>query len=209
MDWEKTWKQLESENKDGLESYIQPGKPLKNTGRHPLQQIRWSLMVNSVWGVLISAGYVFLMFRFPSWQILLGFSIVLLFNIYSIVKGLQLRSRIPSNISGHLSLLAEMEKQYKAVTDWIRTHKMTAVFIYPVAAASGFMLGGMVGSGKPLDMLFTRNIFWISLIISAIALTPVAYLFSKLLVRVTYDKHLKRLKENIDELKKQESSEMP
>ncbi|HSF45078.1 MAG TPA: hypothetical protein VLA58_03680 [Chitinophagaceae bacterium] len=208
MDWEKTWKQLGSENKDGLESYFQPGKPVKNTGRHPLQQIRRSLMINAFWGVLISAGYVYLMFRFPNWQILLGFSLVLLFNIYSIVKGLQLRSSIPSNISGHSSLLAEMEKQYKAVTDWIRAHKMTAIFIYPVAAASGFMLGGILGSGKPLDLLFSRNIFWISLIISAIALTPVAYWFSKLLVKVTYEKYLKKLKENIDELRKQESSEM-
>lgn len=209
MDWEKTWKQLESGNKDELESYFKSGKPLKNTGRHPLQQIRRSLMITSVWGIVISAGYVFLMFKFPFWQILLGFSIVLIFNIYSVVKGLQLRTSIPSNISGDSSLLAEMERQYKAVTDWIRAHKMTAIFVYPVAAATGFMLGGVLGSGKPLDLLFTRNFFWISLIISAIAMTPVAYYLSKLMVRVTYDKHLKKLKENIDELKKQESSEMP
>lgn len=209
MDWEKTWKQLESGNKDELESYFQPGKPLKKTGRHPLQQIRRSLILTSVWGIVISAGYVFLMFIFPYWQILLGFSIVLFFNIYSIVKGLQLRSNIPSNISGDSSLLAEMERQYKAVTDWIRAHTMTAIFIYPVAAATGFMLGGVLGSGKPLDLLFTRNIFWISLIISAIALTPVAYYFSKLMVRITYAKYLKKLKENIDELRKQESSEVP
>jgi hypothetical protein len=208
MDWEKTWKQLESGNKDELEKYFKPGKPLKNTGRHPLQQIRRSLMFTSVWGIVISVGYVFLMFKFPFWQILLGFSLVLLFNIYSVVKGLQLRSSIPSNISGYSSLLAEMERQYKAVTDWIRAHKMTAIFVYPVAAATGFMLGGVLGSGKPLDLLFTRNIFWISLIISAIAMTPVAYYLSKLMVRVTYDKYLRKLKENIDELKKQESSEM-
>jgi hypothetical protein len=141
--------------------------------------------------------------------LLLGFGIVLLFNIYSVIRGLQLYRSIPSGISGNASLLAEMEKQYDAVLGWISMQKITALFVYPVAAATGFMLGGMIGSEKPVDVLLTKNFFWISGIIAMAVITPVAHYFSKLLVKYSYGKYLVRLKENIEELRKQELTEMP
>lgn len=209
MDWEKTWKQLEWDNKGGLEPFLEHGDQVKKQSRHPLQSIRRSLIMTSIWAIAISIGYVYLMFRFPYWQLLLGFGIVLVFNIYSVVKGLQLYRSIPANISGDVSLLAEMEKQYHAVLEWIRMQKVTALFIYPVAAATGFMLGGMIGSDKPVDLLLTKKFFWLSGIIAIIVLTPIAHLFAKLLVKYSYGKYLIRLKENIEELRKQELSEMP
>ncbi|HEX5668200.1 MAG TPA: hypothetical protein VFX73_05300 [Chitinophagaceae bacterium] len=209
MDWEKTWKQLESENKGGLEPYLEHGKQFKKESRHPLHSIRRSLVITSVWAIVISAGYIYLMFRFPYWQLLLGFSIVLLFNFYSVIKGIQLYRSIPANISGNTSLLAEMEKQYHAVLGWISMQKITAIFVYPVAAATGFMLGGMIGSEKPVDLLLTKKFFWISGIIAMVVITPLAHYFAKLLVKYSYGKYLVKLKENIDELRKQESAEMP
>jgi hypothetical protein len=206
MDWEKTWKQLESENKEGLGSYLEQGKKIKRASRHPLQSIRRSLISTSIWAIAISIGYIYLMYRFPYWQLLLGFGVVLLFNIYSVVKGMQLYRSIPANISGNTSLLVEMEKQYHAVLAWISMQKTTALFVYPVAAATGFMLGGMIGSEKPVDLLLTKKMFWISGVIAIIILTPVAHLFSKLLVKYSYGKYLTRLKDNINELRKQDST---
>ena len=72
--------------------------------------------------------------------------------------------------------------------------------MYPVAATGGFMLGGVVGSGKTVEAFLYRPSILIILVITVAIITPVCYYLAKLMFKYAYGRHLKKLKELIDEL---------
>jgi hypothetical protein len=208
MEWEKAWKQIEDGNSPGLDSYLGANKKTPWRSKHPLQQIRKSLMWTNMYGIVITLGYIVIMVFYPHWQLVLLFSIVAIFNIYFIVRGIQLYKNIPDHISAEASLLHEMETQHSAVKKWVDMQLLTAKFVYPVAAAAGFLFGGMLGSERSIGELFGKPIFSISMIAAVIIFTPIGHYLGKYLVKISYGKYLTRLQQNIDELKNN-SSEMP
>lgn len=201
MEWEKTWKQLENEGQGGLGSYLEEKNAKKLSSRHPLLKIRRSLLATSIYGVIISLGYAFLMYDFPYWQLLLGFGVVLTFNIYFIVKGIKLYRNVPGYISGSVSLLKELEEQHEAVSEWIRLQLLAARFVYPVAVATGFLLGGMLGSEKSIEFLMSKPLFGISMVVSVVLFTPLGHWVGRKFTRWSYGRHLDNLKKLIDDLR--------
>jgi ABC-type branched-subunit amino acid transport system permease subunit len=102
-----------------------------------------------------------------------------------------------------LNVLDELKKQYKAFSEWQKQSLRVALFIYPFAAAGGFMLGGSVGSGKSPGLLMEDYRLQIILIIVIIILVPLCYLLAKWMTRVTFGKYIDALKEKIDELERE------
>jgi hypothetical protein len=148
------------------------------------------------------------MIFYPYWQVILGFSIVLTFNIVFILQGIQLRKQLPLSVDAGHSMLHEMKVHHAAVTKWIENQMYAARFVFPVAAASGFMMGGIWGSGKSLEQLFTKPIFPISMIISAVLFSFAGMWLARKMFGISYQKFLDRLKVNIDQLESQRSTEI-
>jgi hypothetical protein len=62
------------------------------------------------------------------------------------------------------------------------------------------MLGGVIGSGKPVSVFMHKPLFFITLIIAVIVLVPACYYLAKWMFKCSFGKHLQALKDNIDEL---------
>ena len=207
MDLDKIWGELGKEPVGG--GLIKGQSQLKNVkSLHPLVDVRNNLRITNVWGIVISIGYIVLMILYPYWQVLLGFSVVLTFNIVFIVQGIKLRKQIPRSVDAGHSMLQEMKMHHSAVTKWIDNQIYAARFVFPVAAASGFMMGGIWGSGKSLELLFTKPVFPISMIASAVVFSFAGIWLARKMFGISYKKFLDRLKENIDQLESQASSEI-
>lgn len=207
MDLDKIWGELGKEPVGG--GLIKGQSQLKNVkSLHPLVDVRNNLRITNVWGIVISIGYIVLMMLYPYWQVLLGFSVVLTFNIVFIVQGIKLRKQIPRSVDAGHSMLQEMKMHHSAVTKWIDNQIYAARFVFPVAAASGFMMGGIWGSGKSLELLFTKPVFPISMIASAVVFSFAGIWLARKMFGISYKKFLDRLKENIDQLESQHSSEI-
>ena len=207
MDLDKIWGELGKEPVGG--GLIKGQSQLKNVkSLHPLVDVRNNLRITNVWGIVISIGYIVLMMLYPYWQVLLGFSVVLTFNIVFIVQGIKLRKQIPRSVDAGHSMLQEMKMHHSAVTKWIDNQIYAARFVFPVAAASGFMMGGIWGSGKSLELLFTKPVFPISMIASAVVFSFAGIWLARKMFGISYKKFLDRLKENIDQLESQASSEI-
>jgi hypothetical protein len=80
----------------------------------------------------------------------------------------------------------------------------SAKFIYPFAAAAGFMVGGMVGAGKDIGVLFSKPVFALSLVGAMVVFTPIGIWISRKLFAMSYRKYLDQLKALITELQKEE-----
>jgi hypothetical protein len=208
MDLDKIWGELGKEPVEG--GLIKGQQQLKNVkSLHPLIEVRNNLRITNIWGIVISIGYIVLMIFYPYWQVILGFSIVLTFNIVFIFQGIKLRKQLPLSVDAGHSMLHEMKVHHAALTKWIENQMYAAKFVFPVAAASGFMMGGIWGSGKCLEQLFTKPIFPISMIISAVLFSFAGMWLARKLFGISYQKFLDRLKVNIDQLESQRSTEIP
>jgi hypothetical protein len=208
MDLDKIWGELGEEPVEG--GLIKGQSQLKNVkSLHPLIEVRNNLRITNIWGIVISIGYIVLMILYPYWQVLLGFSVVLTFNIVFIVQGIKLRRQLPRSVDAGHSMLQEMKVHHAAVTKWIDNQMYAARFVFPVAAASGFMMGGIWGSGKSLELLFTKPVFPISMVVSAVVFSFAGLWLARKMFGISYKKFLDRLQVNIDllEQKGQEQEE--
>jgi hypothetical protein len=63
-----------------------------------------------------------------------------------------------------------------------------------------------IGSGKPIEAFITKPIVWISLVASIIVCTIAAYYLAKWMFKVSFGKTLQQLEDNLDALRKEEST---
>jgi hypothetical protein len=63
------------------------------------------------------------------------------------------------NVTPSNTLKLESQKNYDFFQQWWRMQDRVSLFIYPVAVAGGFILGGSVGSNNPLeDFLYNPKV---------------------------------------------------
>jgi hypothetical protein len=199
MDLRQTWQQSQGNGKEKLEDFL-PGKGLDHSSTHPLHHLRRNMFFGFIWAVLISLGYLVLMFVFPMWPIIAGLAVVLAFNLYFMLRSYRLYRQLPALLNGHNSLRQGLEQFYGAFMETNRLTMFAAKFVYPVAAAAGFMLGGVLGSGKSLETLFQKPVFPLSMIGVAVLITPFALKLAARLTEAAYGKYLRQLKDHLDEL---------
>lgn len=200
MSIEKTWKDIDEQSDEALLSLLKPQALGKLASKNPLNIIRKNLFLNGVMGVIISCFYIFCIVSFPYWQIQTCIGAVLIFTVWATLGAFRLRSSIDGNVET-LPLLEEMERHYNRINQWINLQKWAGIIIYPVSAAGGFMLGGVMGAQKPIDEIMSKPMMVWAMLICIAVLVPLGYLLAKWLSHKAFGRHLKTLKQNIDDLK--------
>ena len=157
--------------------------------------------MNIGWGVVIAMIYVFIIIKFPVWQVFLTIGITQVFTIWAVYTAWQQYKNINPFASNSLSLLAELERNYEGMNNWIKLQKKVAVIIYPISATGGYMIGGIMGSGKTIEQFFNKPVVIIALVLVILILVPCCVYGAKWLFNKSFGKHLAALKKNIDELK--------
>ena len=102
-----------------------------------------------------------------------------------------------------LRLQQELKRHFDSISNWIRIQKRMVLFIYPISAASEFMLGGVIGSGKSVETFMNKPVVILALFITILILMPAASYTAKWLFKKSFGKHLDDLKENIDSLEEE------
>lgn len=200
MSIEKTWRDIDEQPDEALLSLLKPKALKQLQSKNPLSTIRKNLLRNGIMGVIISCFYIFCIVSFPYWQIQTCIGAVLIFTIWATAGAFRLRKEIDGNVET-IPLLEEMQRHYTNIQQWINSQKWAGLVIYPVSAAGGFMLGGVMGAEKPVDVIMAKPIMVWALLICMAVLTPIGYFLAKWLSDKAFGKHLKVLKQNIDDLK--------
>lgn len=193
------WKKIEGID-DDLTSLIKTNKIIKWSSKDPLQKIKKNLLLNSLLGFLIIIGYLVIMIKFPFWPILICIGITLIFTGWASLRAFRLFRDIQYSYAQN-SVLKEMEKHYFLLKKWLGLQQEVGLLIYPVSAAGGFMLGGFLGSGKPIEELMQKPVMIIGLIISILILVPICFYFAKWMSKKAFGQYADQLKQNIDSLK--------
>lgn len=198
MDLQEIWKSTEA-NDALLGQLLQQRSFLRQRSKGPLQKLRRNLSINLSFAAIITLVYALLIFFFPLWQVQLALCIVSAFNIWIMVTGYRLYQSIDPDL-GHDNVLETLKTHYQNFQAWFRQQMRVSLFIYPVAFTGGYLLGGALGSGKPINEFFLHKLVYWVFFIGMIVMTIGGYYLARYLNRVAFGKYVDQLKASIDEL---------
>ena len=203
MSIENIWNSINNKQDDDLNSLLHTSKISKFSSHNPMEKIRKNLLMNMIWGMLVCLVYLFIIFYFKIWQVQLLISVVLIFSLWASYTAYIEYKKIIATVSSTNSVLEELKRHLLSVTNWMKTQQRVALFIYPVSAAGGFMLGGVMGSGKPVHILMSKPMMYVILLITIAILVPICYYLARWMFNYSFGKHLDALKKNISALEEE------
>jgi len=200
MNINNNWSDESYKSDDDLNSLLNIKSIKKLSSKNPLENIKYNLILNIVLGLAICILYVFILFHFPIWQVQLTIGITLVFSIWAIYTAFTEFKKIKTDVSPDNSLLEELKKHHSSLTNWMKTQQLVGIFIYPISAIGGFMLGGTVGSGKNVESFMSKPSILLILLVVLIVLVPLCHFFAKWMFNYSFGKHLKSINQKIKDL---------
>lgn len=203
MNEQQKWQDWKPEDED-LNKLLRPGSIQRLQPGHPLVKLTKSLRLNMIWGGIIMSFYLSVIFFFPYWPVVLAMLVTLIFSLYVFRGAWRLyRSIQTTTQSATRPLLQELKVHYMEIREWGRVQQKLGIFVYPFAAAGGYISGGLLGSGMSMDVLLQKPTFIYVLPITIIVLVPLGYWLSKWLFKKSFGKLLIQLKGIIESLEKE------
>ncbi len=200
MKADEHWKKIESQHDDDLDALMDMRKISHLPSIDPLQKIKRNLIDNSILALLVVAIYIFIFIKFPLWQVRICMGVMIIFTAGGFYSAMKLFSKINRKVTTN-SLLQELERHYNNIQTWMSMQQNIGLFLYPIGASGGFMLGGYVGSGKSINEFMGKPIVIVILIITIAILMPICAKITKWLSKKLFGQYVAQLKNNIDALK--------
>lgn len=197
-DLQEIWQQ-EPNGGDLLEQMLQRKTFRQSNIQTPLSRLKRNLAIHIGYAIIITLGYALITWHFTFWQVQACLVLLILFNIWAMVKSYGLYKNIDLNLSAS-NVLEELKKHDRAFTEWEKQSMRAGLMIYPFAAAGGFMLGGAIGSGKPPEIWLSNDRIMLIMAVVVVVLVPLGYLLAKWMTRVAFGKYVMQIRERINEL---------
>lgn len=204
MSIEKTWSQINEAGDEELSSLLHLGNLSKLPSHNPLQKIKTNLLAHIIWCIALSICYIIVISYFRIWQVQVSMGIVLAFTLWALYEGSKQFKRLNSQVSPAGSLLNELKRHHQSISSWMKVQQQVGLFVYPISAAGGFMLGGVLGSGKSVAAFLSKPSAQIALPICIAVLVPAGYWLAKWMYQHSFGKHLAALQKNITALEAEE-----
>jgi hypothetical protein len=200
MDLQEIWKKLET---DKLSKPVLGSLNIQKKSKHPVQKLKNLYLITTGFALFFLIAFIVLFFLFHEPIVKYGLVAVSLCYVFFLGVNWSMYKKIKVDLPVDQNLKTVLQHTYTFISDNIRFQERAAIFIYPIAGTSGFLMGGSVGSGN-IEKMMSTNFAIISLVITLAVLTPVGYFLAKWLNKVSYGSGLVKLKQLIDELEKPE-----
>lgn len=199
MEIEEQWRNFEPED-DMLEALFEKVKVSRLQSHGVLSKLRKNILSSTILSLVATAYLFWATFYFAIWQVQVMLAVVDVFCIWILVISVRLYRGIDPQIDPSLSLLEQLKNTRAAMQHYIDVQQKVSIFIYPLSIAAGFLIGGVVGAGKPIESFIGEKVVIISLIVAIVVLTPVNYFFARGLFKLFFGKQLQQLDRLIKEL---------
>lgn len=199
MDLESIWQQ-NSGGDEELNRLLEKGNFNQLPSRLPLKKLKNNLILGIILASGLTLGYIVLIFFITIWQVSLALGVMIVFNTLIMLDSWKLYQKTPSTIMPSNSLKEELTLHYASFRRWWSVQEKMGLFVYPIAVAGGFILGGASGSGEPVESFLYNGKMLAFLGITVLILVPICYFSARWMFHYAYGKHLKKLKAAIDEL---------
>lgn len=198
MDLKEVWKKLEQEK---LTQPVAGAEEVYKTSKHPVQKLIRSFKIALGFVVLFELAFAYLAVIMPQPIVKIAMVLMMIVYIFYFVANYQTLNHIQKTFRMDQNLSHTLQSIYDNTQQSLKFQRKSALFIYPLAATCGFMLGLSVE--RNVVELFENRAVWISLIIIIIVLTPLSYFIAIQLERVSYGRYLSELRSLIHQLNSQ------
>ncbi len=198
MELGELWKKLDS---DKLSKPVLGAVHIQKKSKHPVQKLKNAYLITTGFSVVSLLAFVVLFFLFDEWIVKVGLVFMICSYIFFFATNFSMYRKVSIALPIDKSLKTALLHTYNFITENIRFQERVAVFIYPFATASGFLMGGSEGSGNVMKMLEKKEVL-VALVVSCVVLTPLAFYLTRWMYKVSYGKCLKELKARIEELER-------
>ncbi|MBZ5857855.1 hypothetical protein [Flavihumibacter profundi] len=199
VDKQNTWQSWQPKD-DDLDRLLSPGFANRLQPNHPLMKLKRNLFINIIWGIVITLAYFFVIISTSVWPVQLALAITSMYNIIILVQAVHLYRSIKMEISSTESVLEVLKKHYIGISAWSRMQLKLAIGVYPIAAAGGYIYGGILSSGRTLEELMAQHLFAWLLPVIVIILVPIGHYCAKWMFRKSFGVYLDMLKATIDSM---------
>jgi hypothetical protein len=201
MNLEQEWKNMgEADTANGMITFNVPGETQFKNNLSPLFKIKNSIKTSLIWAVLLTLLYIAGIYFFTLIWTRVCITLMVVYCCVSIVQCLKIYKSINPFVSPVNSLKDELERNYKTIKRWYNKQQTNALFLYPISILGGFMLGLSTEGIDKMNRLLQKPLLWVALAGCMLVLVPCCYYLTRWMMKVTYYKQLKHLKEAIDSL---------
>jgi hypothetical protein len=188
-------------NPDELENLLTIEALQTHKSLDPLVKLKRNMRYSSVSALLITGGYVAAILAFPIWQVQLSMMVLIIFNVWMLSTGYVLYRDINLDAAQN-SLLSQLKRIHSLFSRSLREQYKVAILVFPIAATGGFILGGVLGSGKTVEQFFSKPFVWWALVGCIAVLIPAGLWLTKTLNQAAYGKYLDEIADQIEALEK-------
>lgn len=198
MDINQIWEKLEKEK---LES-SQTDSLLKwpNKSKHPVNKLRQSFFIALLMTAFFLGLFCYLFVANNLLLLRIFIGLVIAAYLFFFVINYKIYREVSKPIDFSESLLITLKTIYQNIDSMLRFQRKSALFIYPIAASTGFLLG-FSESKDPLLVFQNPNLL-LSMIGISLLLTPLSYWLAIWMEKISYGKYVLQLKELIDSIEK-------
>jgi membrane protein YdbS with pleckstrin-like domain len=197
FDLEAAWKSVEAprlttEQPSAAPSTVLPTPLVRDALRRQYAGVVISLA--------ITLGYLYVLAITPSWILRGGIGVLVLFNMAVMLRMIPLIRRMRSlRMDQPLRQFAQgLLADFK---NWHRFQNYWAGVAFPVAAMTGFFLGGTIGAQEPdASVLLQKPKLLLTALGVTLAIIPLAYRLSRWMWKHSYQKDVNRLEDWLKDL---------
>lgn len=199
MNLNEVWKKLEIEKLEVDKP--SPLNPWATRSKHPVAKLKEAYKISTLFALVFLICFIFLFFIFDQTIVKIGLAATIVAYVFFLTTNFRMYARIKTDFPVDRDLKTVLRHTYDFIIANIHFQERTALFIYPVAGASGFVMGGAAAGANMLELLQKPVVMW-TLIGTVVILTPLSWLFARWLYKISYGVCLGELKRLIDELER-------
>lgn len=188
MDLKEAWKTLEKEklSKPVLGSISIPGH-----SKHPVANIILTFTGSLAFCILFEVIFAGILFSVE--QNIVKASLLLVMAIYAFLFWINLRvlRKVKRLHQSDDSILNSLRSIHQIVTDTINFQEKFSWIFFPLCVAAGFLLG--ISMTKDAAALIIQPKFYLTLLLTMLAMTPACFYLTRWLVKISHGKYLKQI----------------
>lgn len=200
MELESIWKKLEAEKLE----VVQPTRLVEWPPRtkHPVKKLERAFLTALLFSAFFEGIFVYLFTDFSHILVRSFLALVIIAYVFFFVINYRVYRDIRKEVDFSKDLHTTLSTIYTKVDQALRFQRRAALYIYPVAASTGFLVG--FASEKNPDRVLQEPWLMAVMIGVSILLTPAGYYLARWMEKVSYEKYCEQLKSLIAELERPE-----
>lgn len=197
MNLQEVWKKLEMEKLEVAQPSLL--NPWATKSKHPVAKLKEAYKITTIFSVVFLAVFVVLLFLFDQWVVQVAIGATIVGYVFFFVTNFSMFRRIKTGLPLDGSVKSALQSTYDFITANIRFQERTALFIYPVAAAAGYVMGAAASGADAWEFIQKPVVLWLLLAFVIIA-TPLCWMLTRWMYKVSYGVCLAQLRALIEEL---------